>query len=266
MADARAHTCSSTGLRLVPSRGEVIHRLAKESYGAMNPPERVEGTNRAAWGRFDVPGRPVIYGATPMAACYAEALAYFRVAEDIATTKLGDMFDDLEGAAADRPLADVVSQEWAAKNHMPPNGVPAGWRNERLIYALRLPASGWFVDVCHADTIAQLDAQFRDVLEGKGIARLTQAHLLGDDRDSTTMFSEWFWRLTLDDGSRPHGVRFPSKHGANYFCFAIYLRRLADGAEVSTEPTSADDGKEIGPPARNSPLRQVTQNFKMTCH
>jgi hypothetical protein len=259
-------TCGTTGLRLVPARSQQITRIAKTSYGAMNPQVREEGASRATWGRFDVPNQQVVYGAVPEQASYAESLAALRLANDIKNATMGDYFDGLSAKEAARPILEVLGKEWANSNHMPPKGVTAGWRGERRLYKLTLPPDGWFVDVCHSDSLAAIDRHLRPLLDEHAVEQATQAALLGENRELTTSISAWIWNLTFDDGSRSHGVKFPSKHGADFSCHAIYMRALGDGKSVDREPTQSDSGNLILPPAQNQALRRIGQLFDIQCH
>jgi len=53
-----ARVCARTGLVLMPAKGETGWRLAKTSYGPLNPPARPADPDAdpAAWGRFDIRG------------------------------------------------------------------------------------------------------------------------------------------------------------------------------------------------------------------
>lgn len=70
--------CASTGLAYVsgPVTG---YRIAKSSYGPLNPLPRSAGTtDRSAWSRFDTAGSTV-YIAGDRRTAYAETLAMARV-------------------------------------------------------------------------------------------------------------------------------------------------------------------------------------------
>ena len=73
--------CFSTGLAYVegPITG---YRIAKSSYGPLNPLPRSAGTtDRSPWSRFDTPGSTV-YLAGDRRTAYAETLAMARVGKD----------------------------------------------------------------------------------------------------------------------------------------------------------------------------------------
>ena len=139
--------CSTTGLALRPVAGEAFFRIAKPSYGAMNPPERSPSGDRKEWGRFDVAGERTLYGAAPEEAAYAESLASFRIAKDVSDTKAHDVFDTESFRSGRKTLQALIQDEWRERNHMSSAQLPAGWRDERLMYELVLPTSGWLVDI-----------------------------------------------------------------------------------------------------------------------
>lgn len=257
--------CGATGLALRAVSGETAYRIAKPSYGPMNPPKRQTSSDRMEWGRFDVAGQQVVYAGAPEAAAYAESLATFRLATDISDTKLGSLFDNEGLFASRRSLADEIESEWSDRSHMGVQKLPAGWRHERRMYQLTLPPEGWLVDVGHSDSLAAMNVALRSLLDSHEIDQLTAAHLLGEDRELTTRISEWLWDTVLYDGRRPHGVLFASKHGDDYTCVALYLRALGDGKPLDSEPTESDDGAEIKKPEHNEPLRRVLKLFRLGC-
>lgn len=90
---------------------------------------------------------------------------------------------------------------------LPVDGMDPNWRLDREIYRLDFPTSPW-VDLTHPDTVVAIKAS--------GIAaadRMTVADLTGDDRAVTTSVAQWIRAQRLDDGSRPAGLRYPSKFG-----------------------------------------------------
>ena len=231
----------------------------------MNPHQRGKVGDRSDWGRFDAPGHRTVYGAEPVECSYAESLAAQRVASPFPDTRLGDLFAAEPGKTSRRSLLEQVAEEWDERNHMGPGRVSAGWRIDRLLYQLTLPSDGWFVDVCGSDSIAVLNAGMQPQLEALEVSQLTIGGLLGEDRELTTVIAEWLWRQTLDDGSLPHGVSFPSKHGENWSCYAVWLRFLDDGKALHAEPTVSDAGSEIEPLERNEPLKYVAELFNLQC-
>jgi len=254
--------CASTGMVLVPAAAGTVWRIAKTSYGALGPPQRPLTGTRDGWGRYDAAGHRTVYGASTAQAAYAESLAVFRPKFTRDGLMLSDLFDD----AGHTSLLDQVAAEWAEREHMPPGSLPAGWRSDRLLYQLSLPVTGWFVDVERAETIAALSAALGGELARFGLETLTTAHLRGDDRDVTTTVAGWIRDQVLDDGSLPHGIRFGSKHDSTWTCWAIWLRALDDGKDLTSEPTTAAAGLAIDDAAHNPDLNHVLTLFHLRCH
>lgn len=260
----RVHrVCTSTGLALVGTTPQqTIWRIAKTSYGPLNPPHRAGTGSRLDWGRYDVPGHRTVYGAAPPQAAYAESIAFARPAFDAGTVLMRDLFDDVD-PLDNTPLFEVIDRQWADRDHQPPGLLAAGWRQERLIYELRLPETGWFVDIEAAVSVAAVAGGLGKELARLGLRTLTVADLRGPDRTVTTTIAKWVRAQTLDDGSLPHGVQFGSKHGSDWHCWAVWLRAVDDGKTLSEEPTQSDDGHEIQRRELNPPLAEVADLFQI---
>ncbi len=253
--------CQTTGLALVSSTGQLGHRIAKTSYGPLNPPLRKSASERAEWGRYDVLEHRTIYAGTPAKGAYAESVAFARTAIDIDSS---DLFDD---GSEFESLEDIVAKEWADRHHMQPGQLAAGWRQERLIHKLTLPQTGWFVDIEDSASIASIVRNLTASLSMSGVEQLTTSHLRGEDRSLTTNISQWIHSRTLDDGSLPLGIQYGSKHDSNWTNWAIWLRAIDDGKDASLEPTRSDAGTLIGDPAvDNKDLRSVCDLFNIHCH
>jgi len=256
--------CSKTNLFLEPAAGQKVWRIAKTSYGPLNPQVREEHTHRRDWGRYDVLGHRTVYGASPAVAAYAESLAAQRLKFTMAGPTLADLFDDLD-ADDESTLLEAVESEWAERNHMPPGTVAAGWRLERRLYELRLPRTGWFVALERAESIAAVSAALKSELADLGLDQLTVADLRGDHRALTTTIAEWVREQTFDDGTRPHGIRFGSKHDSSWSCWAIWLRAVDEGKRTTTEPTKTDKGSPILGCEHNEDMARVATMFKLRC-
>jgi hypothetical protein len=258
------HVCAETGLLLRPAARQTIWRVAKLSYGALNPLPRVEGADRSDWGRYDVAGHRTGYGASPREATYGEALASQRLKFTHDAPTWQELFDDPPPPGVDS-LLEAVEMEWKERGFMAPGTVPAGWRHDRLIYELRLPPTGWFIDIERAESIAAISRALKSELAVLGYERLTVGDLRSERRELTTTIAEWLREQVLDDGSLPHGVRFGSKHDSTWTCWAIWLRALDDGKPVTAEPTKANSGTEIKICDQNPELQRVVQLFDLKC-
>jgi len=255
------HVCEATGLRLLPATGQEATRIAKISWGAMNPQMRPTEGDRTAWGRYDVPGHRTIYGGAPAAAAYAEALANQRLPLGV-IPKLSDLFDDTD-AHDPRTVLDALNTEWEEMFRMGTGKLVAGWRDARLEYTLTLPDEGWLIDIEAPESIEAIGQALGPKLSNLGVQHLTTGHLRGENRDITTAIAAWIHNQTLADGSLPHGINFGSKHGNDLFCYAVWLRRVDDGKNLVSEPTTADCGHEILPAEQNPPLKRVAKLFHL---
>jgi hypothetical protein len=262
--DGAPHVCASTGLALVPSTGGTIWRLAKSSYGPLNPEKRKSGGNSEEWGRYDVRQHRTVYGAQPIEASYAESLAFARKRMTLDQPQLRELFDDVDPADT-TALLEAVQREWAERHHMLPGQLNAGWRYERLIHEIYLPADGWFVDIEASDSVAAASDAVGGALAALGVKNLTVGHLRGEDRRVTTAVAEWVWPLVLDDGSLPLGIRFGSKHGSDWTCWAVWLRAVDDD-KPSAERTTASPGTPVEDPEHNPPLQHICNMFHIKFH
>lgn len=264
ISTAASRVCSSTGLALERSTGGTIYRTAKSSYGPLNPEVRKSGGNPEEWGRYDVRSHRTIYGATPIEASYAEAMAWARMKLTLDQPQMRDLFDDV--APDDTTtLLEVVQKEWDERHHMPPGGLPAAWRSERLMHEIYLPADGWFVDIEASNSVAAIADAMASDLGAMGVSNLTVSELRGADRHLTTTIAEWIWHRVLDDGSLPLGIRFGSKHGSDWSCWAVWLR-ATDDSKPHAEETTADAGSAIEDPEHNPPLKQICDLFNLKFH
>lgn len=236
--------CGKTGLTLVDGPG-TAYRVAKESYGPLNPQERgfLSG-DRSMWYRFDTPGR-TIYAAEDAKTALLEALSWARMtaSHDAYLSRTAAFFGE-----SVETIRREVEEQWHANGHMIPGWIPANWRDGRLLYSLQFEAGPW-VDIAHSDTLAALNGALGSVLyEVEVDETLTLAEVTSGRREVTTILASWIRDQILDDGSYPMGIRFPSKHGAvgtgSGYCWAFWLRRADIG--LMDDPVSTDAGAEIG--------------------
>ncbi|MDJ0318934.1 RES domain-containing protein [Pseudarthrobacter sp. PS3-L1] len=235
--------CGKTGLAIVDGPSQAF-RVAKESYGPLNPQERgLLSENRAQWYRFDTPGRTV-YAAEDAKTALLEALSWARMTASHVEylKKTANFFG--ESLAT---IRKEVEEQWHANGHMAPGWIPANWRDGRLLYTLSFEPGAW-IDISHADTLAALNTALGSLLYTVDVDdTLTLAEITGGHRQLTTLLSSWIRDQVLDDGSYPLGIRFPSKHGAidqgHGYCWAFWLRRADIG--LNDDVVSADTGTEI---------------------
>jgi hypothetical protein len=216
--------CSITGLAYV--EGPVTgYRIAKSSYGPLNPLPRSSGTaDRSSWSRFDTPGSTV-YLAGDRRTAYAETLAMARVGKDFrdAVAFAADQFGVTVEAAR-----KMIQEDWTRNGNMVPGWLPANWRDGRLIYTLQINRPIRWIDLTAAESIAALNRHLGQQLDDAfGIGTVTLGTLTGENRGATTTVAEWLREKVLDDGNYAAGVRAHSKYGGG-LCWAYWLRRQDD--------------------------------------
>lgn len=231
--------CGSTGLAYVtgPVRG---YRIAKSSYGPLNPLPRSSGTiDRSSWSRFDTPGSTV-YLAGDRRTAYAETLAMARVGKD---------FRDAVAFAAGQfgitveTARKMIQDDWTRNGNMVPGWLPANWRDGRLMYTLQIPSPTRWIDLTAAESIAALNRHLGQQLDDAfGIGTITLGTLAGENRSATTAMAEWLREQVLDDGNYAAGVRAHSKYGGG-LCWAYWLRRQDD--RLGPDPVLIEAETEI---------------------
>lgn len=246
LSSDEARVCARTGLRIVPGRRQNIFRVSTTLHGPLDPPLRDgEGSPVEEWSRWDTAGGRTIYGASTAEAAFVEVLEY--ILPDPPRTPLDELFDDVDDTDA-ATLAGQIAHELPMCGAMPYRSVSQGWRQDRRLYQLELPADGWFVDITALESIAVVDDKRRDFLAAYGISQLTVSELTDSRQEAkpvTTGVAAWVRdSVVLDDGSVPHGIRYPSKWGTNLENWAMWLRRADDG--TGPDPVRLVDSNEIG--------------------
>lgn len=235
---------AATGLHLVSSPAAPVYRVAKSSYGPMNPPAR-EGSKRRAWSRWDTPGRTVYASDSPETA-FIEALAWAHdeaASRNRAIRKTADLF-----GISPRAARELVEADWLKAGNMQPGWLPSVWRDGRRVYRLTFP-EGWWVDVMSSGTLSAISAGLEDALLKRGISgTLTLSEVTSNDRKLTTRIATWLREeVTLADGTQPLGIRFTSKYGrsgeADGTSWAYWMRAIDAG--LSVEQVGVDSGEPI---------------------
>jgi hypothetical protein len=236
--------CTRTGLAYTEGPVEGW-RIAKTSYGPLNPVQRTDPTDRASWYRFDTLGSTVYLAQTRRTA-FAETLAMARYVSEYRTAAV--YAAELFGTTVAEAEA-MIRADWERIGKMAPGWIPAVWRDSRLMYRIRVENPQRWIDLTAAETIAVLNAELGPVLAKATtppIAQVTLSTLTSEDRTATTLIADWLRGLILDDGAYPAGVRFTSKYGAgggSGTCWAYWLRRRDTG--LDPDPVDILDSAEI---------------------
>lgn len=257
-ADGR--TCTVSGLHLLRVGPDTAFHVGKTTYPQPSAASRTADVHRQDWGRWDTLGATYYVAGAPEIA-YAEVLAVFKLPNG-APDLLAEIADQF-GITRDEAAA-YIAEDWGylEKDFQGIGAIPSAWRTSRRLYEVQLQDHGWVVDMQHPDTIAALEAAGDGMLSRwlglQGIPALTLSTLTSENRTVTTEIADVLRGTTLDDGSTPAGVHFPSKHGMSW-CRALWLPP-ADALQhawidvVKSHPISVDDPD----------LQTVARRFRLT--
>lgn len=246
-------TCAITGLALRASCRQRAYRLAKPSYGPLNPILRGQSSHSARddWNRFDLPGTRTIYAATTLEGAYGELLGHLK--QPAVARAAGDYLDGVDDVA----LYQLIADDWKDMGKLPPGVVDIDWLYEHRIYTIALPDSGWFVEIESARSITYMNQHLPQSLCERGVGAVTTSELHSSERDVTTALAETIARTTLFDQTQPVGVHYSSKHGVEWTCWAVWLRENTSGA------IKTDAGGAVEDPSQNLPLTEVLESYNL---
>lgn len=182
-----SRVCTETGLALTAGPVSAL-RVARESYGPLNPPPRSSNTDVSGWSRYDTTGR-TIYACADAVTAFMELIAPYRTDVNRERRALHPLADAL-GIDLDSFWEQVVD-EWDAAGTMKASWLPRSFRDGRNLYTLEFPA-GWWIDATAMDTIAALNRISQAWPSSNGpVENLTVSHLTGDDRVLTTSIASY---------------------------------------------------------------------------
>ena len=152
-----------------------------------------------AGNRFDVPGGGVLYCATTPRGSYLETLAGKRVSAKMAAL----VRDDPSG-------------------FMPPNSIPASWRNERRLFKIGTANPASFIDLEDLETRQYILGQIGEQLEPLGVETLDVPDVRGMNRLLTREIARWAYSSLDEEGLYEYsGIRYVSKLDTEE-CWAIF--------------------------------------------
>ena len=157
----------------------------------------------------------------------------------------------------------AVEEDWASLGVPYPGHLPAAWRTGRLMFTVTLPVTGWWVALDAPESIAAVRAELGDRLALFGVTDLDLTVLYGGNRHATVDIADWVRSTTLDDGTRPHGIVYRSRH-AGGDVHACWLRAVDAGRPVIAEPVTADAGAPIT--AADPDLRATATRYGLSVH
>jgi hypothetical protein len=224
-------------LHVVPAPLSPLFRVARGDDGPpvdpFVPPSWARADADGTFGnRFDDPGQAegipeeerfrVVYAATQREGAFAETIAHFRP-DLTAMATLGA----IRGAMGEpQPLTGAV---------------PARWRQLRGVGRLFLDPALRFVDVAHPDTLAEMRMHLAVLAVELGHQDVDRSTITSGDRRLTQRVARSIYDRT-DNAGQPTfaGLRYVSRHGAPWECWALFADRLV-GDRLPVQPVRVDD-------------------------
>lgn len=248
-----SEVCASTGMALLPAFGQQSYRLAKPSFGALNPKTRGISSNedRSSWNRFDLPGEKTIYCASSREGAYGELLGALKTS---GPHRASHYLDDSE----DVDLYTLIEQDWAELGALPPGVIDIGWLYEHRMYTVEMPTAGHFVEIERSRSLTYLTSHIPVSLYERGVTEITVAQTRSSDRHLTTELAATLAAAPLEGGATPLGVHYYSKHGSEWSCWAVWL--LSEVANSLKE----DSVEGVLPPPQNAALATVLDSYNLT--
>lgn len=152
-----------------------------------------------AGNRFDVPGGGVLY---------------------CASTPRGSFLETLAGKRVSARMASLVRDD--PTGFMPPNSIPASWRDERRLFTVGTTDPALFIDVEDLETRQYIVGQIGEQLERLGIETLDIPDVRGMNRLLTREIARWVYSSLDEEGDYTYsGIRYVSKLD-NEECWAIF--------------------------------------------
>lgn len=157
----------------------------------------------------------VLYFGSTLQACFAETLARLRPSP---------------------AMLALVEEDWKANDFMAVGAVAADWRQRRTAVHVSLSADAIFVDVDSPVTHQFLRKELADELIALGVEDIDVGTVRGKDRRLTRALSEWTYRQQGDEGPIYSGLRYESRLGSQWECWAVFDDEAID--VVATEARS----------------------------
>ncbi|MYX41788.1 RES domain-containing protein [Streptomyces sp. SID89] len=183
-------------------------------------------------GRFSLFSYGMLYCASDLAGCFAEALAHFRVDPVIRA-----LMSDAE------PNSDLMGI----------GQVPSSWRDERILVRLVPTAEAAFLDVDSEDTRKALAGELGAELAKWGVTGpLTDRDIYGRDRRIARQIAAWaVAQRDIEGGQKYQGITYRSLYGGCQ-CWAI----------LRDTPLREEERRAIR--AETAELQEVAREYGLT--
>ncbi|MGW7002588.1 RES family NAD+ phosphorylase [Streptomyces sp. NPDC054933] len=186
---------------LVPAPEPGVWRLGKAEQPTKYSKITAEDNDRSGGNRWSIVGYGILYCATDLDGCFAEALAPFRV---------------------DPEMRAIIGDSWEDPYYLNPGTLPQDWRTRHTLVRLQPAKDARFLDVDDEQTLHTLTHELRTELSHFGVEKLTAEHIQGADRRITRQISAWaISQRTPRQDRLIHGITYCSRFGMRQ-CWAIF--------------------------------------------
>jgi RES domain len=185
-----------------PPEGGLWRVARGEPFALRPPPPPLLFTGGGGVGnRFDsaLGNYRVWYFATELEGCYAETLAPLR---------------------PDPAVIDAIGKD--EDGLMPFGEIAADWRQRRIAVRATFPEDRPFLDVEATGTRAVLRKELASFLANLGLDDIDVPAIRSKDRRLTRIVSQWTWEARETAEPRYAGIRFCSRLGSEWECWAVF--------------------------------------------
>ncbi len=227
----------------VPAPAGGMYRIGRGPDLPFAFPDWVRAETDGTFGnRFDDPGGihgiptdhrfRVIYCATQREAAFAEVVSRFRQRPALSSI-LGRIEDDEE--TVEEALSGAVDPDYPDHNLL-----ESDWLQRRRIGHTRIVPHGDFADISHADSLAHLNNELSPLLAWFEIEQLDLSAITSP---TLRLLTQYAARYIYSSGFA--GIRYASRLGANWECWALFEGRFqhamgCPGFPENIEPNDED--------------------------
>jgi len=165
------------------------------------------------WGRGPSDRYQVIYGASDPVTAFAEVISRFRPSLRTLAAIDREITD-----ADEEPIEQIERQQVI---------IDQQWQTKRRIGKTILDPTLRFVDIAAAETIAYMRYSLARQAKMLGLDEVDLSIVTGPNRQLTQEASRHIYELQDDEGNpRYAGIRYISRLGANWECWALFSDRI----------------------------------------
>jgi hypothetical protein len=114
--------------------------------------------------------------------------------------------------------------------------VPQDWLNQRQIIGVRLDPDLQFVDLMDARTVHRMRRALASVASAENLEDIDLGAMVGPQRRVTQAVSRYVYEQTRGGSPQYAGIRYVSRLGLDWECWAVFDGRIRHLGEVMSKP------------------------------